>query len=621
MQTFEQLQQIKSRMEEKLRILKDPPRQLGEDFVREIYVALNNLLTTLISSHTRELEDCNSWTSELLRYRYGHHYLFIHYSHLLEQYTKSAHIAEERITRELLDAKGALPQTVYEARRQERLREELLPLRRKTSVLFIMLNLLEHLTAIVAPLYYTALEQPGRTRSIHGRAQLLEFLNMDALAADASYNMVLFPSFHETTQVVHTYVDVLSDPNRFLQLSIRDSNRVADYFSYIEQHDRLRRMLDLHPQPADPQLCVHTSCQQQPDWMRTVCSMLYLNKSGIQLLQPAFFDSMLLLFDDLALLPGLRSLESMCHNAIIDFASSWNLQSAAVQRREQFCELRHREIEADKQTVPDLTWEALCGQLGRPDISSHLDALMTQCLIHWEFPDSQGMDEMEFAQTLCAFVNELHMAVSKNIPYWPVRFRISSENISTVQTAIETLSELSPKLKESSVLIAQKLYEAADHEWSEMELDFYSVFRLMQQCRYYLKSSNVTMPELENVWYNQYQPYLQMLSLNLELVVTDGKKMQNHLSELFALLNLLPYYFSAQFMIVNGQQYMESRVHSEARTAVNDNAARLYLEYIQIFQKDSREFEDPTYDILRKMMIEVHMRYSDQLLRKFGVIE
>lgn len=621
MQTFEQLQQIKKRMEETHRRLQDFPSQRGEDFVREIYAALNNLLTTLISSHTRELEDCNSWTAELLRYRYGHHYLFINYSHLLEQYKTSAHIVEERIAHELHDAESALPQAMYEARRQERLREELLPLRRKTSVLFVMLNLLEHLTAIMAPLYYAVLGQPGRTRAIHGRAQLLEFLNMDALATDAYYNIVLFPSFDETAQVVRAYLDVLSEPNRFLQLSIWDSNRVADYFSYIEQHDQLRRMLDLHPQPDDPQLCVHTSCQQQPDWMRTVCSMLYLNKSGFQLLQPVFFDGMLLLFDDLALLPGLRSLESMCHNAIIDFASSWNLQSTAVQRRRQLYKLWCQDVRVNQQASPDLTWEALCGLLERPDISSYLDALMVRCLKHSEFSFSPEMDDMEFAQTLCIFVNSLHMAISRNIPHWPVKFRVTLENLSDVQIAIGTLSEFSPQLRKSSALISQKLYEAAEHECPETELDFYSVFRLMQQFRYYLQSPDVSMLKLENAWRNQYQPYLQILSLNLELVVTDGNAMQDYLNELFALLNLLPYYFSAQFLIANGQQYMESRVHADAHTAVNDKAAKMYLEYIKIFQPGSPEFEDPTYDILRKMMIEVHMRYTDQLMRKFGVIE
>jgi|GEM_PF-4484796 len=630
MQTFEQLQTIKKRMESQLRNSKTSPHPQGEEFVREIYVALNNLLTTLISSHTRELEDCNIWTPELLRYRYGRHYLFIHYNHLLEQYKKSAHIAEERIARELCNTMSALPQAVYEARWSERLREELLLLRRKTAVLFIMLNLLEHLIAILSPLYYEALGQSNRIRSMHGRAPLLEFLNMNALTDDALYNMTLFPSFDDTTEMIHVYVDILFDPDRFLQLSIRDPNRVADYFSYIAQHDQLEHMLDLHPQSDASQLCVYTSCQRQPNWMRTICAMLYLNKSGIQLIRPTFFNSMLLMFDDLALLPGLEKLQLMCRNATIDFASRWNLQSVAIQRRKHLDDLckntysyrdNNRNTTRKKNNRADQTWKSLCELINRPNFTSYLDKLLARYLKDKEFPYSSKMDDMEFAQILCTFVNELHLSISKAIPSWPIRFRIVSRNMPTIQTAIEMLSDLSPTLQESSTLILKEIEKAMNLNQPEISLNFYAVFRLMQQFRYYLKNAAVSISESQEAWYNPYQSYLQTLSENLELVVTNGLKMQTNLNDIFVLLNLLPYYFSAQFMIENGQQYAEFRVHANQSTVHNDRVAERYLEFIQIFQEGSKEYKDPTYDILRKMMIEIHQSYSDQLLREFGVIE
>lgn len=619
-QACEQLQDIRTRMS----VSKE---ECGPEYVREIYYVLRHLLTVLITSHTRSLEECSRWIPDLLKFTYGTHYLFIHYSFLLEQYTILLHAAEENVARELSGCEQAMTKEAYVARYADCLRERHAQIKQKIGTLFLMLNFLEHLTSVVAPEYYSTIGQPGRTRSIHGLPQFLELINHGALYNSQDTDLMLFPQVESMDDAMEFYGDILAEPERFLHFDIANANHVADYFGYLSQHPRWMGMLSNEVTEHMLVSPLYTACTHNPAWIRTVCSMLYLTKSGIQLLHEGIFADYLAFFDAISLLPGLKNQRENCRKSMKWILKGWNIQEQAETALQELWEVKglksRNRSRAKKQYEHISDWNELCeAVLEKPD---------NKFLLYHFLKEMESADQplhKNNLSLLCAKVEKLLIECHSTFYQIPVIARFRQEDRGDLLLNIASLIDAMPDLAPFERSLQMPIQNASDtEEWIDVPLRI--VLDFFQRVSYQLtiwdnsKIMKTDAPTL-NVFYRSYL-YDLVEMLHLEFEQESWEKLVDFLEKVALLQALVPSYVYARFILINQQQYAEFRILSRQdqkadSTKGNDIAAQIYEKLCQVILANF--YEHSHYiSILDEIMIGVKYKYSQQYMRKFGVIE
>ena len=127
-----------------------------------------------------------------------------------------------------------------------------------------------------------------------------------------------------------------------------------------------------------------------------------------------------------------------------------------------------------------------------------------------------------------------------------------------------------------------------------------------------------------NVFYRSYL-YDLVEMLHLEFEQESWEKLVDFLEKVALLQALVPSYVYARFILINQQQYAEFRILSRQdqkadSTKGNDIAAQIYEKLCQVILANF--YEHSHYiSILDEIMIGVKYKYSQQYMRKFGVIE
>ena len=591
-----------------------------EKYLVSIHAVLHHLLSTLISSHTRELENCTTWIPELLHYKSGRHYLFIHYTNLLEQYQRSAREIKAQISQSCYKASKVMESQEFEEWKNDRIRDELVVLRKKISTLFVMLNLLEHFTSVLAPYYYRLLGQPGRTRSIHGSQQLMTFLNLDIFAPGTSHNMNLFPQLESAQEMIHTYVDVLDKPERFLFLSIWDQNHVSDYFSFLSGQPKLWNMLSIPKLGSQAPVSAARTCREHPDWMRAVCTMLYLSKSGIQIVDQSFFTWILLFCNDLAVIPGLQNIGDFCRYIIQTYLDRWNLKKQADLHEEKIKSfLRKRKVVKAGQ----YTWGDFRGIISRIKLSNEIaDQLITSYLHKNKRKYETALNEV-YHLAISNMVTDLHAKCVQALSSWPVTLYVSSENLEEVDSILMLLSDAldSNNAQLKDILSVLHNPERQDKDGG-YKLPFYPIYTLICWIKNYMASDWTSFANESVLEYAISRWELLPSLLEVRPIPEKSQELSGMLSDLLTLFSLLPYYFSAQFSMKNENQYAEFRIYSkkyndDGQFKESELVAKKYADFLYIFSKEWQNIAD--YDLLRKMMLETKLIYIQEIFSKLGV--
>ena len=615
-QACEQLQEIRTQM-------RTAKVGCGPEYIQKIYYVFCHLLTVLITSHTRGIEECSRWIPDLLKYTYGTHFLFINYSFLLEQYNIWLHAAEEDVAKELSGCEKAMTPQSYEARYADCLQEQHIQIKKKIGILFLMLNFLEHLISVVAPEYYNTIGQPGRVRSIHGLPQILEFINYGALYDSQEFDLMLFPQVESMDDAMEFYGDILAEPKRFLHFDITNANHVADYFWYMNQHPRWMNMLSDETTEQMPVSHLYTACTRNLAWMRTICSMLYLTKSGIQLMHEGVFKEYIAFFDSLSLLPGLINQFDDCRKSIQFILQGWNIQEQAEKALQQFWSLknlkdcyRSKPIE-DYKTIND--WDELCkAVLENPD-----EIFLLHDFVKKLEGENQTPNQNKSA-LFCAKVEQLLIGDNSMLTQLPVIAKFRKEHRADIMLDITSLIEAMPNLNIFVHSLLEPIQNAPDtDEW--LEIPIKSILSFLQHVSaqlYVWDSSNESKkdaPALSAFYSSYLQDLIDVLCLGFQ--EKDRDELIEFLEHVSLLKALLPYYIYARFVLINAQQYSEFRVlsHKEQQENLvkgNDIAAQVYDRLCSIILNNKGGMQT-----LDEIMIGVKYKYSRQYMRKFGVIE
>ena len=591
-----------------------------EKYLISIHAVLNHLLNTLISSHTRELENCTAWIPELLFYKSGRHYLFVHYTNLLEQYQRSAREIKAQISQSCYKASKAMEPQEFEEWKNSRIRDELIVLRKKISILFVMLNLLEHFTSILAPYYYRICGQPGRTRSIHGLQQLTTFLNLDTFVPGTDHNMNLFPQLESAQEMMHAYADVLDKPERFLFLSIWDQNHVSDYFSFLFGQPKLWNMLSIPKSDSQEPMTAARTCREHPDWMRAVCTMLYLSKSGIQIVDQSFFTWILPFCNDLAVIPGLQNIGDFCRYIIQTYLDRWNLKEQADLHEEKI-----KSLLKEKNIVKagQYTWGDFREIISRIKLPNEIaDQLVTSYLHKNKQKYETALNEA-YHLAISNMVTDLHAKCVQSLSYWPVTLYVSSENLEEVDSILMLLSDTLDSNNAQLKNILSVLHDPEKQdEKGGYALQFYPVYTLIRWIKNYMASDWTSFANESILEYAISRWELLPSLLEVRPIPEKSQELSGMLSDLLTLFSLLPYYFSAQFSMKNENQYAEFRIYSkkyndDGQFKESELVAKKYADFLYIFSKEGQNIAD--YDLLRKMMLETKLIYIQEIFSKLGV--
>ena len=322
------LNELKNEIQEEINKNKSKKFENSKKYIRKIYNILNNLLLSLISSHTRELDKYTSWIPELLKYNRGEHYLFVDYAFLNNQYKIEVDNIKKELTETLTNIQEYMTKNEIESYKNNFLSDKIVILRKKVAVLFIILNFIEQLIRVLSPLYYTMLGYEGRERKIHGYEQLMQFINQGTITNFENFELNIYPNIQmEMKDILNIYIDILEAPERFIQFSIYDAECVSDYFSYLNDNPMLNQKLGV--EIIDNNCEIIKSYNDYSDWIETICNMLYLNKSGIQLLQNNFFQNTNDFFNDIATISNINGIKNLYIKQLYKFVDSWNLKEKA----------------------------------------------------------------------------------------------------------------------------------------------------------------------------------------------------------------------------------------------------------------------------------------------------
>ena len=601
-------------------------------YVQEIYYILRHLLTILITANTRNLEDCSTWVNELFLFRYGDHYLFVNYEFLLQQYKMLLHELEESVGRELAAARQGMPEEAYAARYRDCLHERRQELKQKISALFIMLVFIEHLTAVLAPYFYDALGQSGRTRKIHGVKQFLEFLNMNQLNTSGTTQLTLFPNINSMDEALHLY-GILLERAEFDDFSISNPEQVAAYFFYLHSRNELMELLNPSPLGGQSDSGLIRTYRSNPAWLHSICSMLYMTQSGIQLLSSGFFSNFLLFAQDLSLLPGLTNQKAIFQRSANRFSKEWNLLKHSVSLLHDITQeddadaqqkvegLKNPELQPDSTFLPSsYNWVEACAAI----LSSTSDARAVQRVLVQHLT-GLGIKEKNTPLTECAQIvilktEELLRQCATMQPNLSLHAYAVQEDFGDIQMDISTLCDYLPTMEPLGRLILSQLNQAISE--NHVELNFGLLMRFLNSCNSLLRQLDETSPLEQQPMQSYYHSLLVELSSTFKLRFANHEK-GNILGFLFNLRTLnaaLPYYFGAQFYLVNEQRYdalhlepLEQLTQDELRKGAQI-AAEKYQQLLAAQDKSEHR-------MLREILASVREECANPLLQKFGVMK
>ena len=230
---------------------------------------------------------------------------------------------------------------------------------------------------------------------------------------------------------------------------------------------------------------------------------------------------------------------------------------------------------------------------------------------------------------LCAKVEKLLIECHSTFYQIPVIARFRQEDrgdlLLNIASLIDAISDLAP-FEQS---LQMPIQNASDTEaWIDVPLQ--TILFFFQRVSYQLtvwddsKIKKTDAPTL-NAFYRSYL-YDLVEMLHLEFEQESWEKLVDFLEKVALLQALVPSYVYARFILINQQQYAEFRILSRQdqkadSTKGNDIAAQIYDRLCSVIQPDKSGKVDGSMQTLDEMMIGIKHRYSQQYMRKFGVIE
>lgn len=598
-----------------------------DDYLHTLFYTLRHCLAILINSHTRSMEECGTWISQLFRYEYGDHYLVVDYGFLLTKYRASLREILESVGRELAPSRTGMSQDSYWMRYNDCLKEKKIELKQRISVLFAMLFFIEHLVE--------AMGEPNVTGSTHrseraqGLSALLTFLNESAVS-DSS--LTLFPEVESMERAMELYGELLEEM-QFEQMSESDGRQVEAYFSYLSSHSYFMEMLE----PKEKgERTLYDTCNRNPEWVRSVCTMLYLTQSGIQIVSSKFFDILQRFFQDMSVLPGLHERTRILEERALEMVQSWNLLEYSESRigyLRQVGIADSPEEKKEKEFKKGCAWQSLCGQILGNDGEKYVWDFVHNNAYGDENTIWQNTSTISLAQIVCNRVEQLVRECSREMMEVRLGVTVQRKQADDVRMIISSLCEAFPEAEPMGRAVIREL----EKKYQKMEennktggiqapvqgdlnhmrrqritIDYTNALRFLLQCNLTYRVANRQKgSEIVGAY---YRSLINDFADQMKLTVSVGQMNQARafLRKLKTVEEMLPYYFSARFILANAARYDELHLGQTEQTRGKATAAKVYQDILQAMTQQE-------YSVLQGFMVEIRAKYAAELRSSFEV--
>lgn len=255
----------------RLTMLDAKGRELTEGEHREVLLALRHLMRALFISNPilKEYADLENEFLYPAPDRVGN---YVDYAVALEYYEK-----ERQDIQDWMQEQQNRDKVSISPERLLRLTVQYLgKAQKKIAALMMVLFFVEGILVVT----------DSRRRHIHGYRQLSQLMNSDAIivSSDNDYHsmaMPLFPRHQETRDFLYNSPLVLEHLNRYVGINRFDVHYARDY---LEDVFRER----LSNERTQPKTILKQAIGKDPDWVKTVLSMLAVRYSGITLVESDF---------------------------------------------------------------------------------------------------------------------------------------------------------------------------------------------------------------------------------------------------------------------------------------------------------------------------------------------
>lgn len=246
-------------------------RELTEGEHREVLLALRHLMRALFISNPilKEYADLENEFLYPAPDRVGN---YVDYTVALEYYEK-----EKQDVQDWMQEQQNRDKVTISPERLIRLTVQYLgKAQKKIAALMMVLFFVEGILVVT----------DSRRRHIHGYRQLSQLMNSDAIIAKSGHNyrsmvVTLFPRHQETRDFLYSSPLVLEHLNRYVGINRFDAHYARDY---LEDVFRER----LSNERTQPKTILKQAIGKDPDWVKTVLSMLAVRYSGITLVESDF---------------------------------------------------------------------------------------------------------------------------------------------------------------------------------------------------------------------------------------------------------------------------------------------------------------------------------------------
>lgn len=596
-------------------------QKMDNEYLHTLFYILRHCLSLLISSHTRSMEECGGWISQLFRYEYGDRYLVVDYGFLLEKYRAGLREILESVARELAPSREGMSEEAYWMRYNDCLSEKNIELKQRISVLFAMLFFVEHLveTMEISDLTRDAQE----SEHTQGLNALLAFLNESAVSDNS---LTLFPEVESMEMAMGLYGELLEEM-RFDHLVGADGRQVEAYFSYLDDHSYFMEMLS--PGSGKEEQGLYHSCNQNPEWIRSICTMLYLTKSGIQIVHANYFNNLNLFFQDISVLPGLENRIERLEQEALKFINEWDILEYSEGQLEKLKEIHDEQSYEEKEDKGGVScsWLSLCEEILKEAGEPYICGLMHSGAGEEDGDGSlvwKDIPQESLAQVVCTQMEGLVRECHRNMMGMNMEMMIARERVVDIQMLVESLCEVFPEAEPigRAIRLDLKRQEEKDKEEKDKEekdktvqmisVNATNVLHFLIQCN---TTYRLAMQQKDSdIVGAYYRSLMQDLSGLLKLEVTPAQMsgVRTFLKTLKTVEEMLPYYFSARFVLANAARYDELRLGQMKPTKGGETATKVYQNIMHAMKQQE-------YSVLRGFMLEIRTKYTEELRSHFEV--
>lgn len=586
-------------------------QKMDNKYLHTLFYILRHCLSLLVSSHTRSMEECGGWISQLFRYEYGDHYLVVDYGFLLEKYRAGLREILESVARELAASREGMSEEAYWMRYNDCLSEKNIELKQRISVLFAMLFFVEHLVEAMEISNLT--EDTQKSEHTQGLNALLAFLNESAVSDNS---LTLFPEVESMEKAMGLYGELLEEM-RFDHLVVTDGRQVEAYFSYLDDHSYFMEMLATEREKEERGL--YHSCNQNPEWIQSICTMLYLTKSGIQIVHANYFDNLHLFFQDVSVLPALEKRIKRLEQEALKFITQWDILGYSERKLEELKGIHDEKRceEKDEEDGETRSWLSLCQEILDDTGELYIYGLMNSGASEEGGGGSlvwQDISQESLAQVVCNRMERVVRECYRNMVGMNMGMMIARERVVDIQMLVENLCEVFPEAEPigRAILLDLERQQKIEETVQLISLDATNALRFLLQCN---TTYRLAMQQKDsNIVGAYYRSLMQDLSglLKLEVTASQMSGVRTFLKTLKTVEEMIPYYFSARFILANASRYDELQLGQTKPTKGGETATKVYQDIIQVMKQQE-------YSVLRGFMVEIRARYTKELRSDFEV--